>query len=160
MHNMWAAAKMSHDAWGWLQIVRMSDELQDLYCRLLQFSNSTISSHAKRRLSSQPTTAKTLLRLQLGHTTDAGIGKGSAILASRTVQPYIVRPRCWMFLGRKMIVILQFISNCFCQRTLETVLKNVETQEIKSRWEKGLYPPSTITFKGRFWASGSELRKA
>lgn len=31
--------------------------------------------------------------------------------------------------------------------------------EIKSRWEEGLYPPSTITFKGRFWASGSELRK-
>ena len=42
----------------------------------------------------------------------------------------------------------------------EAVLKNVETQEIKSRWEEGLYPPSTITFKGRFWASGSELRKA
>lgn len=31
--------------------------------------------------------------------------------------------------------------------------------EIESRYKKGLYPPSTITYKGRFWESGSELRK-
>eukprot|EP00440_Ansanella_granifera_P011431 gb/GFBE01012401.1/.p1 GENE.gb/GFBE01012401.1/~~gb/GFBE01012401.1/.p1 ORF type:complete len:484 (+),score=100.67 gb/GFBE01012401.1/:1-1452(+) len=32
--------------------------------------------------------------------------------------------------------------------------------EIDSRWKKGLYPPSAITYKGQFWASGQELRKA
>ncbi|CAK9041186.1 Uncharacterized protein SCF082_LOCUS23836 [Durusdinium trenchii] len=32
--------------------------------------------------------------------------------------------------------------------------------EIQSRWENGLYPPSTITYKGQFWESGDDLRKA
>eukprot|EP00438_Fugacium_kawagutii_P015915 Skav217896 [mRNA] locus=scaffold795:17569:20668:+ [translate_table: standard] len=39
-------------------------------------------------------------------------------------------------------------------------LQRIHPQEIKSRWDQGRYPPSTITFKGRFWDSGSELRKA
>lgn len=34
------------------------------------------------------------------------------------------------------------------------------TKEIQSRWENGLYPPSTITYKGQFWESGDDLRKA
>ena len=143
-----------------LQIVGMSDALQDLISSCFSSTIPQFLHMRSRRLSSRLTTAKTLPRLQLGNATDAGFGRGSAILAWRPVQPYIVRPRCWMSLGCKMILILQVTPSCFCQRTQEAVLRNVETQEIKSRWEEGLYPPSTITFKGRFWASGSELRKA
>mmetsp|Transcript_2992 Transcript_2992/g.5219 ORF Transcript_2992/g.5219 Transcript_2992/m.5219 type:complete len:632 (-) Transcript_2992:50-1945(-) len=32
--------------------------------------------------------------------------------------------------------------------------------EIEDRWQKGLYPQSTITYKGRFWQTGAELREA
>ncbi|CAE7343993.1 unnamed protein product, partial [Symbiodinium pilosum] len=32
--------------------------------------------------------------------------------------------------------------------------------EIEKRYKQGLYPKSTITYKGRFWQSGSQLREA
>lgn len=66
----------------------------------------------------------------------------------------ILRPRCWMYLGCKESVELQIWASP------DHINRHQPSQEIKSRWDQGRYPPSTITFKGRFWDSGSELRKA
>ena len=54
------------------------------------------------------------------------------------------------------------LSCCLYFRLIATTLDQdfFLGQEIESRYKKGLYPPSTITYKGRFWESGSELRKA
>ena len=33
-------------------------------------------------------------------------------------------------------------------------------EELQSRWQQGLYPSSTISYQGRFFASGEALREA